>query len=128
MSLPNHYEEERPWGGFERLTLNEPVTVKFLRITPSKRLSLQRHQKRSEWWRVLTGNGTASVDDAEYTIAAGSTVEVPQGATHRLEAGPDGLTLLEIAFGDFDENDIERLEDDFGRTGTTTGPAHVWNP
>jgi len=113
--LEKHYKEERPWGGFERFTENEASTVKILRVAPEKRLSLQRHAKRAEYWRVLSGSGTAHVDGTDRAIAQEDTVEVPLGATHRLTAGHEGLTVLEIALGKFDENDIERLEDDFGR-------------
>ncbi len=113
--LPNHREEERPWGSFERFTLEEPATVKLLRVSPGKRFSLQRHAKRAEYWRVLEGGGMARSGGIERAVSAGDSIEVPMGAEHRLTAGPDGLVVLEIAFGAFDEGDIERLEDDFGR-------------
>ena len=114
--LPNHYKEERPWGWFERFTLNEPTTVKFLRVEAGEQLSLQRHKKREEYWRVIEGSGIAHVNDEDRDITVGDTIEVSLGSTHRLSGGPSGITVLEIALGEFDENDIERLDDVYGRT------------
>lgn len=114
--LSNQYREERPWGWFERFTLNEPTTVKFLRVEAGQQLSLQRHKKREEYWRVIEGTGVADVNDIQREIVVGDTVEIPQGATHRLRGGISGITVLEIALGEFDENDIERLDDIYGRT------------
>ena len=113
--LTNHYREDRPWGYFERLTSNEPSTVKLLRVDAGKRLSLQRHAKRDEYWRVLEGSGTAEVNGESRALLPGDSVEVPRGTWHRLSGGDAGLMLLEIALGAFDESDIERREDDFGR-------------
>ncbi|MDB5236915.1 MAG: mannose-6-phosphate isomerase, type [Parcubacteria group bacterium] len=113
--LSNRYHEDRPWGSFDRFTSNEASTVKFIRMTAGKRLSLQKHAKRSEFWKVIAGSGIASVDGADREIAVGDEVEIPVGTTHRLAGGPDGITVLEIALGTFDEDDIVRLEDDFGR-------------
>jgi mannose-1-phosphate guanylyltransferase/mannose-6-phosphate isomerase len=107
--------EDRPWGSFDRFTQNEPTTVKTIRVSPGQRLSLQRHHDRAEFWRVLDGTGTAEVAGVEYPLALGTDVFVPQGALHRLTAGDNGVEVLEIAFGHFDENDIERVEDDYGR-------------
>jgi mannose-6-phosphate isomerase-like protein (cupin superfamily) len=113
--LPNQYKEERPWGSFERFTSNEASTVKVLRIAAGKRLSLQKHSHRAEFWRVIEGSGTASVNGTERMVKVGDEVEVPTGAAHRLAGGPEGIAVLEIALGPFDEEDIERLEDDYGR-------------
>ena len=118
MSHPLHdyYKEERPWGSFERFIDNEPCSVKFLHVAPGKRLSLQTHAKREEFWRVIAGSGTATVGDEIRDMKVGDEVLIVVGAKHRLEGGPEGISVLEIAFGEFDENDIMRLEDDFGRT------------
>jgi mannose-6-phosphate isomerase-like protein (cupin superfamily) len=113
--LSNAYSEDRPWGSFERFTLNEPTTVKIVRVDAGKKISLQRHAERAEFWRVIEGSGTAYIADEEREIVLDDTVEIPKGALHRLSGGPMGISVLEIAFGEFDENDIERLADDFGR-------------
>ncbi len=114
--LTNHGHDERPWGSFEQFTANEPSTVKLLRISPGQRFSLQKHAHRSEYWRVVTGSGIARVGEEDRDIIVGDTIEIPVGTLHRLTGGSDGLIVLEIAFGEFDEHDIERVEDDFGRT------------
>lgn len=121
--LPNRDHDDRPWGSFDRFTLNESSTVKLLRLLPGKRISLQKHAGRAEFWRITAGSGTASVDGVDRAVAAGDEVEIPVGATHRLAAGPDGLDWLEIALGDFDENDNTRLQDDFGREGAAPRTA-----
>lgn len=111
--VPLH--DERPWGSFDQFTLNQVSTVKVIRVAAGQRLSLQRHTGRAEFWRVLSGSGIAQVDTAEHPLTAGVDVWIPQGAAHRLSAGTEGIEVLEIALGQFDENDIERLEDDYGR-------------
>lgn len=115
MSLLHLYHEDRPWGSFDRLTQNEPSTVKILRVSPGMRFSLQTHAHRSESWLVLSGEGVATVGDVEHKIGVGDTIEIPIGTAHRLTAGASELVVLEIAKGNFDENDIQRVEDDFGR-------------
>ncbi|HEV7121345.1 MAG TPA: phosphomannose isomerase type II C-terminal cupin domain [Candidatus Paceibacterota bacterium] len=113
--LSNRYHEDRPWGSFDRFTSNEVSTVKFLHVAAGQRFSLQKHAKRSEFWKTIEGSGVASIDGADHPMNRGDEVEIPVGSTHRLTGGPDGITVLEIALGEFDENDIERLEDDYGR-------------
>jgi mannose-6-phosphate isomerase len=106
----------RPWGRFTRLTHNESTTVKVITVEPGHRLSLQRHTHRDELWVVLDGPVTAVVGAEQITAPAGDRVWIPRGTAHRmanLSSGP--VRVLEIAFGDFDEADIERLADDYGR-------------
>jgi len=107
--------DERPWGSFDQFTQNQPSTVKVLRVSAGQRLSLQRHHMRAEFWHVLSGNGTADIDGVAHELKPETEVYIGTGMTHRLSAGSDGIVVLEIAFGQFDENDIERLEDDYGR-------------
>jgi mannose-6-phosphate isomerase-like protein (cupin superfamily) len=117
--LSNRFHEDRPWGSFDRFTQNEISEVKFLNVAAGQRFSLQKHSKRSEFWKTIKGSGMAEVDGVEYPMTMDSEVEIPVGATHRLTGGPEGITVLEIALGEFDENDIERLEDDYGRVADT---------
>ncbi len=116
--LKNCKHEDRPWGSFERFTHNEISTVKILTVAPSKRLSLQKHAKRSEFWYVISGNGTATIDTKELPAKSKDSFEIPVHTIHRLSSGSKGLSVLEISFGSFDEYDIERIEDDFGRIET----------
>jgi mannose-6-phosphate isomerase len=117
MSLLAHHsiDDQRPWGSFEQFTLNEPTTVKILRVESGKRFSLQTHEHRSEYWKVLIGSGTAQVGEELREVTVGDAIEIPQSTAHRLTGGDLGITVLEIGFGTFDESDITRLEDDFGR-------------
>ena len=116
MSLLQHRSrEERPWGSFERFTLNENATVKTITLKPGARFSLQHHLHRTEFWHVLSGTGTARIGDEEHEAKKGDEFEIPCGSTHRMTAGTEGITFLEIALGNFDEDDIVRTEDDYGR-------------
>jgi mannose-1-phosphate guanylyltransferase/mannose-1-phosphate guanylyltransferase/mannose-6-phosphate isomerase len=114
--LPNAQKDTRPWGNFERFTLNEISTVKIITVNPNQSLSLQRHKQREEYWKIISGNGYATVQGEKMPITAGDSVFVPKMGEHRVESGDATLVFLEIAFGTFDENDIERLEDKYGRT------------
>ncbi len=107
--------DDRPWGSFDRFTENESSTVKTIQVLPGKRLSLQTHRHRSEYWYVLEGAGNAEIGGIVQALTPGSEVHIPIGETHRLSAGDAGIRILEIAFGHFDEDDIVRLDDDYGR-------------
>ena len=112
-----HYDtESRPWGDFKRFTLNEPSTVKVLTILPNGKLSLQTHAKRSEFWHILKGTGIIRIGEIEHQAKEGNSFYNPSGSAHRITAGAEGMTFLEIAFGEFAEGDITRLEDAYGRT------------
>lgn len=113
--LSNYEKEIRPWGNFERFTLNESTTVKIVAVNPGEAISLQTHEHRDEFWRVLTGSGTIQIDEIVHDATVGETYFSKRGSKHRVEGGPEGLSFLEIAFGDFDEGDINRLEDKYGR-------------
>ncbi|MCX6789899.1 MAG: phosphomannose isomerase type II C-terminal cupin domain [Candidatus Kaiserbacteria bacterium] len=114
--LTHHEKENRPWGDFERFTLNEKTTVKIITVHRGESLSLQTHEHREEFWRVVSGNGIFHVGEENHQVKTGDTVFIPCHCKHRATGGTDDLVFLEIAFGDFDENDITRLEDSYGRT------------
>jgi mannose-6-phosphate isomerase-like protein (cupin superfamily) len=113
--LSHHYSEDRPWGSFEEFTMNEPTTVKILHVSAGKRFSLQKHAHRSEYWKVIEGNGIAQTNDVTREVKVGDEIEIPIGTLHRLTGGENGIKVLEISFGKFEESDITRTEDDFGR-------------
>jgi mannose-6-phosphate isomerase len=107
---------ERPWGKFAQFVSNETVTVKTITVDPGHRLSLQRHQHRGEMWHILDEPIYVTVDDRSWTAQVGETVWVPRGSTHRMaNQGERSGRLLEVGFGFFDEEDIERFEDDYAR-------------
>ncbi|MEI6580706.1 MAG: phosphomannose isomerase type II C-terminal cupin domain [bacterium] len=115
MESLNIYQEERPWGNFRQFTHNIPSTVKIITVKPNESLSLQSHQKRTEFWRVIKGEGVAHINGKDYNIKEGDEYKIPVHAKHSLASGNFGVQVLEIATGDFDENDIVRYEDKYGR-------------
>ncbi|MDE2071508.1 MAG: phosphomannose isomerase type II C-terminal cupin domain [Patescibacteria group bacterium] len=112
--LLNYSKEDRPWGSFERFTLNEPTTVKLVHVKAGEAISLQTHTGRDEFWRIVEGTGTVTIGAERHEATVGSEFFAPRGSAHRVEAVRD-LTLLEISFGAFDEGDITRLKDKYHR-------------
>jgi mannose-6-phosphate isomerase len=107
---------ERPWGSFQQFVTNTRVTVKIITVAPGQRLSLQKHSGRGEFWQVLDVPIDVVVGDAAWTVQPGEQVWVPNGSQHRMaNRGDQPGRLLEIAYGVFDEADIERLDDDYAR-------------
>lgn len=113
--LDDYEKVDKPWGSYEFFMLNEPCSVKFLHLLPGKRLSLQRHAHREEFWRIARGSGIATIDGKEIEMKEDDELLIKVGTVHRFTGGPEGATILEITIGTHDEADIERLEDDFGR-------------
>jgi mannose-6-phosphate isomerase len=112
---PDALVDHRPWGSFRQYTLNEPSTVKLITLAAGEALSLQRHEHRDELWVVLDDGLLVEIDGTTIEARAGEECFVPRGAVHRVSGGAHGGRFLEIAFGRFDEQDIERLEDRYGR-------------
>lgn len=109
------FQTDRPWGNFRQFTYNKPSTVKILNVNPNEQLSLQSHKNRSEFWRVITGSGIVEIGDIKENASVGNEYEILMGEKHRLSAGSNGISVLEIAIGNFDENDIVHYEDKYGR-------------
>lgn len=114
------YSEDRPWGKFEKFHENKPCTVKLIYVNPNSRLSLQYHNKRSEFWKIVYGTAYIQLDDSLLVLKEGQTIEIPNKARHRVEAKETKCVILEISYGNFDENDIVRLEDDYQRESPTS--------
>ena len=113
---PESLVDERPWGRFERLALNETVTVKVITVNPGHRLSLQTHTSRDESWQILDSGLYVEIGGERWTPAVGEQVWIPRGVTHRVGNDADApARFLEVAYGWFDEADIERIEDDYSR-------------
>jgi len=113
--LDNYEKVERPWGNFERFTLNEPTTIKILTLNPDEELSLQTHEQRDEFGRVIKGSGTIHIGDTETEVHEDDTFFIQRNTAHRAIAGSAGLSYIEISFGTFAEDDEKRLEDKYGR-------------
>ncbi len=114
--LNRRRSDERPWGYWESLYLGHAFKVKHIYAAPGELLSLQRHKHRTEVWTVVDGSGTVTLGDKEIAVKPGDSVTIATGEIHRAAGGPKGLHIIEIQFGDYlGEDDIERLEDKYGR-------------
>lgn len=110
--------EVRPWGSFTILDETDYFKVKRIEVLPKKRLSYQRHSKRSEHWFVVTGIAKVTLNGREILVRIGESIDIPAGTAHRVEnpQSSEPLVFIETQTGEyFGEDDIERLEDDFGR-------------
>ncbi|HVF87513.1 MAG TPA: phosphomannose isomerase type II C-terminal cupin domain [Pyrinomonadaceae bacterium] len=109
--------DRRPWGSFTVLDEGSNYKVKRIEVLAGKRLSYQKHAQRAEHWMVVGGTAKVTLDGREICVPLGETVDIPLGAAHRVEnPGGDTLIFIEIQRGDYlGEDDIVRLEDDFGR-------------
>jgi mannose-6-phosphate isomerase len=109
--------DDRPWGSYEVLLDAPDHKVKQMRVLPGKRLSYQKHARRSEHWFVVRGRGVVTLNDERLDVGPGVAVDIGLGASHRIEnTGAEDLVFVEVQHGEyFGEDDIVRLEDDFGR-------------
>lgn len=110
--------DQRPWGSFTVLDEGDNYKVKRLEVLPQKRLSYQRHTRRAEHWFVVRGIAKVTLNGNEILVKAGESLDIGCGDAHRIEnpGQTEMLILIETQTGDyFGEDDIERLEDDFGR-------------
>jgi len=109
--------DQRPWGSFTVLDEGNNYKVKRLEVLPGKRLSYQKHSKRAEHWFVVQGTAKVTLDDREIIVPAGKAIDIEIGSAHRVEnPGNETLLFIEVQRGSYlGEDDIVRLEDDFGR-------------
>jgi len=109
--------DRRPWGTFTVLDEADGFKVKRIEVLPGKRLSYQKHAQRAEHWFVVEGTAKVTLDGDEIIVEAGHAIDIPKGAAHRVEnPGEMNLVFIEVQRGVYlGEDDIVRLEDDFGR-------------
>ena len=120
--------DERPWGNFTVLDDDAPDhKVKRLVVHPDKRLSYHRHHRRAEHWFIVAGAAVVTLDGVDHTLHAGDSIDIPLEGAHRIgnpadpATGGTDLVFIEVQHGTyFGEDDIVRLEDDFGRVDATT--------
>jgi mannose-6-phosphate isomerase-like protein (cupin superfamily) len=110
----------RQWGRYDILYEGEvngiKIKVKKISVNPNSRLSLQSHNHREEYWRIVQGDGHVKVGNLEKDVSKGDTISIPEGRIHRVGAYGKGLVLIEVQTGkSVDESDIVRIEDDYGR-------------
>ncbi len=115
---PHSVRVEKPWGRFEQYTHNLPSTVKIITVDPGGILSSQYHYRRDELWVVLDPGAKVELGDEVLNPAPGEKLYIPRETIHRLSCmGEHPVRILEVSFGEFDEDDIVRLEDVYGRMG-----------
>jgi mannose-1-phosphate guanylyltransferase/mannose-6-phosphate isomerase len=117
-----HRQVFRPWGSYDSLDAEEGFQVKRLIVNPGAVLSLQKHARRAEHWTVVKGKARITLDDKEFDLEVNESTYIPIGAVHRI-ANPydEPVYIIEVQCGDYlGEDDIVRLEDNYGRKGTNT--------
>lgn len=107
---------ERPWGSFKQYANNCDCTVSLMTVLPGQRLSLQSHTGRAELWIVIDDGAFIQVGETQRACQAGEEVWIPAHEKHRLTcAGGKPVRVLEVAFGNWQQEDITRYADDFQR-------------
>ena len=107
---------ERPWGSFKQYANNSDCTVSLMTVLPGQRLSLQSHTGRAELWIVLDDGAVVYAGDQECSYKAGDEIWIPANAKHRLSCtGTNPVRVLEVAFGNWQQDDITRYADDYTR-------------
>jgi mannose-6-phosphate isomerase len=109
--------DRRPWGTFTVLDEAKGFKVKRIEVLPGKRLSYQKHAQRAEHWVVVQGTAKVTLDDHDLILETGEAIDIPIGTAHRVENPEhDMLVFIEVQRGGYlGEDDIVRLQDDFGR-------------
>ena len=105
----------RPWGSFSQYANNQDVTVSLMTVLPNQRLSLQSHTGRAELWIVLDNGAEVQVNDQKLHPKAGDEIWIPAEARHRLSSLGHTVRVLEVAFGNWQQEDIARFDDDYAR-------------
>ena len=111
----------KPWGEELIWALTDRYCGKLITIETGRRLSLQLHERKDEWIRVLSGRLRLLLEDAAgrdtvSELGPGEGAHVPAGRRHRYEA-LERAELIEVSTPELD--DVIRLQDDFGREGTS---------
>tara|TARA_R100000742_G_C4164576_1_gene4966 strand:- start:97 stop:444 length:348 start_codon:yes stop_codon:yes gene_type:complete len=106
----------RPWGWWKNFLKGPQFLGKVIHVKKNQQLSLQRHKHRNETWIIADGEGEVFVQGIWQKARQGKCVHIPVNGIHRVKAGKKDLVLIELQFGEkISEDDIERLEDDYGR-------------
>ncbi len=113
-----HLRNHRPWGWYQTMDLGERFRVKRIVVKPGAKLSLQRHHHRAEHWVVVRGTAEVTIDSTIRILHENESVYIRIGAVHRLaNPGKIPVEIIEVQTGTYlEEDDIERIEDEFGRT------------
>lgn len=115
--MPDIQRVTRPWGSFSQYAFNQEVTVSMMTVEPGERLSLQSHTGRAELWIVLDDGAEIQIGEEVHQGNAGDEFWIPAGEQHRLSSGGPRVRVLEVAFGNWQQEDITRYADDYNRPG-----------
>ena len=109
--------EKRPWGNYHIIAKNLGYQIKEIRVSQGSKLSLQKHKNRSEFWQIIKGKSKITIKDNECYLKEKEHIYIPKNTVHRIEnIGNEELVFIEIQLGEsLKEDDIVRLEDDYGR-------------
>jgi cytidyltransferase-like protein len=109
--------ENRPWGNYHIIAKNTGYQIKEIKVSKGSKLSLQKHKKRSEFWQIVKGESKIIINNTEHYLKKTEHIYIPKNTIHRIEnIGAEELIFIEIQLGeDLIEDDIVRLEDDYGR-------------
>tara|TARA_B100000886_G_scaffold335824_1_gene293548 strand:- start:51833 stop:53272 length:1440 start_codon:yes stop_codon:yes gene_type:complete len=112
-----HLKIYRPWGNYESIVKSDRWQVKLLNVKPGEKLSLQKHNHRSEHWIIVSGTAKVEIDEKETLLTENQSAYIPLGSKHRLSnPGTIDLKIIEIQSGSYlGEDDIERFDDSYGR-------------
>ena len=107
----------RPWGHYDVLLDTDYCKIKQITVKPNQRLSYQRHEKREEYWTIVKGQATVTLNDKKIDLSEGQQIHIPQHANHRIaNKSSEPLIFIEIQRGSyFGEDDIIRIKDDYNR-------------
>ncbi|MFP4081775.1 MAG: phosphomannose isomerase type II C-terminal cupin domain [Candidatus Aminicenantes bacterium] len=109
-------QDIRPWGKFRSYPYREARSIKIITVNPNQALSLQYHNRRSEFWVVLDQGLEITVGDKVWQPNKNEEIFIPCKAAHRLRCvGGSPARVMEIWIGGSDEKDVVRLQDDYGR-------------
>ena len=111
-------QEDRPWGWYLVIDQGDRYKVKSIEVNPNASLSLQKHLHRAEHWVVVEGTAQVEGDGKITIIRENESTYIPLGSKHRLSnPGKIPLRIIEVQSGSYlEEDDIERFEDDYGRS------------
>jgi mannose-6-phosphate isomerase-like protein (cupin superfamily) len=110
-------KEERPWGWFETIEESSGYKLKKIYVNPNQQFSLQYHNQREEYWIIVEGSGFLTLDENISSVKVGDFFKINLKQVHRMKASSNGILFYEVQMGDkCEETDIERIEDDYGRT------------
>lgn len=108
----------RPWGWYETVSEVAGNKIKRIGVNPGQQLSLQRHHQRNEHWVIVQGTAHITLGEQSFDLEVGEHCDISRGQMHRISNRTQSLIeIVEVQFGSYlGEDDIERLQDDYGRT------------